>query len=260
MGHDVKYLPREVFDAEDNIFGESPRSKFSRAYTIEMYLANVEGFEGDGDFFSKFGIEIRDNSNFIVARRSFEKYVPVAIASRPREGDLIYVPVLNKIFEIKFVEEELLFFSIGKRDPYVYELRCEAFRYSQENITTGDGEIDDLDKQIAYTVEIQMGAGSGSYIIGETVYQGANLASATATAVIKEWNPTAKTLYVINIKGSFSDTSNVIGASSGASYDPTVEIDLINDAVYNDQFDNREMQDGADDIIITTESNPLGNP
>lgn len=260
MGHNVQYMPREVFDATDSIFGESPRSKFARAYTVEVYIANVEGFEGDGDFFSKFGIEIRDTSNFVVARRAFEKNIPSSVALRPREGDLIYVPVMNKIFEIKFVEEELLFFSIGKRDPYMYELRCEAFRYSHENITTGNEEIDDLDKQIAYTVEIALGTGSGNYIINESVYQGANLASATASATVSDWNPSTKKLLVINIKGAFSDTSNVIGDSSGASYDPTVEIDLINDNAYNDQFDNRTMQNEADDLIITTESDPLGSP
>lgn len=260
MGHNVQYMPREVFDAEDSIFGESARSKFSRAYTIEMYIANVEGFEGDGDFFSKFGIEIRDNSNFVVARKAFERHIPASIAIRPREGDLIYVPAMNKIFEIKFVEEELLFFSLGKRNPYLYELRCEAFRYSQENIDTGKSEIDNLETQIAYTVEIALGTGSGNYIQGEAVYQGANLASATASAIAREWNPTTKKLQVINVKGAFSDTVNVVGASSGASYDPTVEIDLINDNAYNDQFDNRNMQDEAEEIIITTETDPLGSP
>ena len=80
MGHDVKYMPREAYDSADDILGESPNAKFSRAYTVEMYLANVEGYEGDGDFFSKFGLEIRDTSNFVVGRRAFEKYIPSTIA------------------------------------------------------------------------------------------------------------------------------------------------------------------------------------
>lgn len=120
MGHDVFYLPREAWSEDDNILGENVTNRFKRAYTIEAYLANVEGYEGDGDFFSKFGLEIRDTSNFILSRRSFEKYIPSSIAIRPREGDLIYVPVMQKIFEIKFVEEELMFFSLGKRNPYIY--------------------------------------------------------------------------------------------------------------------------------------------
>ena len=78
-GHDVFYLPRESWDADDTIFGENVNSKFERAYNIEMYLANVEGYEGDGDFFSKFGLEIRDTSNFIVTRRSFDRYVPPSV-------------------------------------------------------------------------------------------------------------------------------------------------------------------------------------
>ena len=98
MGHDVYYIPREGFNATDILFGENPQSKFERAYHMEMYLANVEGYEGDGDFFSKFGLEIRDTSNFVVSRLTFEKYVPSSLAIRPREGDLIFIPVMNKIF------------------------------------------------------------------------------------------------------------------------------------------------------------------
>ena len=112
MGHDCWYVPREGFNEVDSLFGENPQSKFERAFNVEMYLANVEGYEGDGDFFSKFGVEIRDTSNFIVSRKSFERYIPSNIAVRPREGDLIFVPTLQKLFEIKFIEEELMFFSL----------------------------------------------------------------------------------------------------------------------------------------------------
>lgn len=259
MGHDVRYMPREVYDAADDILGESVNSKFSRAYSMEMYLANVEGYEGDGDFFSKFGLEIRDTSNFVVSRRSFERYVPSTTAIRPREGDLIYVPLLNKIFEIKFVEEELMFFSLGKRKPYMYELRCESFRYSNEDFETGVAEVDDVEHAAAYTIELTFGNGSGNYQQDEIVYQGSNLASATVTAEVKHWIPSTKKLEVINIKGIFAPSANVIGATSNTRYNLTA-FDDLSDLVDYDDSDNRVIQNEANTFIDLSEINPFGMP
>ncbi len=259
MGHDVQYMPREAYDSTDEIIGESPEAKFTRAYTMEMYLANVEGYEGDGDFFSKFGLEIRDTSNFVVSRRTFDKYMPNTIASRPREGDLIFVPLLGKIFEIKFVEEELLFFSLGRRRPYIYELRCEVFRFSQEDINTGVEEIDDLDKLISYTIHLNMSTSSNNYHIGETVYQGANLASAAITAKVAGWDPMTKVLEVYNIKGAFTSNVVVFGESSGTGKN-LISFDELKDHVQYDEFDNRKIQTEADTFIDLSEINPFGMP
>lgn len=260
MGHNVKYLPREAYDSADDVMGESPQAKFGRAYTLEMYLANVEGYEGDGDFFSKFGIEIRDTSNFVLSRRTFEKYIPSTIATRPREGDLIFVPLLGKIFEIKFVEEELMFFALGKRSPYIYELRCEVFRYSQEDFETGDKEIDDIEHLIAYTVELSLGNGSGDFQSDELVYQGSNSTTgATATAEVKEWDPITKKLEIINIKGAFNNTIAVKGVSSNANYIVTSYDDLA-DLISNDDSDNRIIQTEANNFIDLSEINPFGTP
>lgn len=259
MGHDVKYMPREVYDATDDVLGESVNSKFTRAYGMEMYLANVEGYEGDGDFFSKFGLEIRDTSNFVVSRRSFEKYVPSTIARRPREGDLIFVPLLNKIFEIKFVEEELMFFSLGKRAPYMYELRCEVFRFSNEDFETGDSEVDDLEHSAAYTIELNLSTGSGNYHQDEIVYQGANLAYATAKAEVKHWIPETRKLEIINVKGEFNLSSNVIGNTSNTRYILASQDDLA-DLVDYDDSDNRIIQTEANTFIDLSEINPFGVP
>jgi len=258
-GADVKYMPRETYDSLDSLYGEDPESKFTRAYNVEMYLANVEGYEGDGDFFSKFGLEIRDTSNFVVSRRAFERYIPSTIARRPREGDLIFVPVLNKIFEIKFVEEELMFFSLGKRTPYMYELRCEVFRYSQEDFATGDEEIDILERSFAYTIELTLGNGANNYIAGETVYQGANLESSTVSAEVKDWNPMTKKLQVINIDGAFTNSTSIKGEQSNASYN-LVSSDGTTDFVDSDEFDNKILQTEADEFIDISESNPFGAP
>ena len=259
MGHDVWYVPREGFNDTDPIYGENPQSKFEKAYNVEMYLANVEGYEGDGDFFSKFGVEIRDTSNFIVSRRSFERYVPSSLCIRPREGDLIFVPVLQKLFEIKFVEEELMFFSLGKRTPYIYELRCELFRYSQESINTGVEEIDHVEHTLGYAIEIDVSTGTGNFQRDEVVYQGANLASATATADVKIWDPITKKLEIINIKGAFATNASIKAATSGAVY-TIAATDDMGDYLEYDTYDNRHIQDEANTFIDFTESNPFGTP
>ena len=144
MGHNVYFIPRESLDNVDMIFGETTKVRFNRAYLIEAYIANVEGFEGDGDFFSKFGLEIRDSSNFVISRRSFEKIVPSSLRIRPQEGDLIYLPFNRKIFEIRFVEHEAIFYQLGALQ--MYELRCELFEYSNEYFSTGVEDIDRLYK------------------------------------------------------------------------------------------------------------------
>lgn len=258
-GHDVKYLPREVYDSADDILGENPNAKFTRAYNMEMYLANVEGYEGDGDFFSKFGLEIRDTSNFVISRKTFDKYMPSTIAKRPREGDLIWVPVLNKIFEIKFVEEELLFFSLGRRQPYLYELRCEVFRFSNENFNTGDEEIDDIEHLVAATTRVYLGTGTGDYHIDEIVYQGANLASATVTGEVKHWDRDEKYVELINNKGALTTGQILIGVTSNARYNITSTSDT-GDWVDNDDFDNKIIQTEADNFVDLTEINPFGVP
>ena len=118
MGHNVYYIPRESFDEGDMVYGEYAKSNFNNAFLIEAYLANVQQHGGQQDFFSKFGLEIRDQDSFILSRRSFLNIVPSTIRTRPQEGDLVYVPVLHKMYEIKFIEQELMFHSLGKRLPF----------------------------------------------------------------------------------------------------------------------------------------------
>jgi hypothetical protein len=262
MGHDVYYLPREAWSSDDNILGENVASKFSRAYVIEAYLANVEGYEGDGDFFSKFGLEIRDTSNFVVSRRSFERYIPAELAIRPREGDLIFVPVMQKIFEIKFVEEELMFFSIGKRTPYIYELRCELFRYSNENIDTGIDEVDHVEHSLSYTIKLDVNQGNGNnFYANEIVYQGAssNTSNSVAVGEVKEWQPLTNSILLMNIKGDFSANTLLVGTVSNARYNIS-SVDSVGDHVEYDIYDNKQLQDEANTFIDISEVNPFGNP
>lgn len=108
-----------------------------------MYIKNVESFAGEGDFLSKFNLQIRDNITFCVARRVFNDEIGnIEALERPREGDLIYFPLNNKIFEIKFVEHEAIFYQLGALQ--MFELQCELFEYSNERFNTGISDIDDL--------------------------------------------------------------------------------------------------------------------
>jgi len=144
-GHDVWYIPRTLV-AEDNILNEDDLSTFDEAYFIEMYIKNVDGFEGEGDFLSKFGLQIRDSITFTVAMRTFEfdvSRVATETRQRPFEGDLIYFPLHKKLWKVMHVDHEShAFYQIGALQAY--DLRCELFEYSNERFNTGVEEIDTL--------------------------------------------------------------------------------------------------------------------
>lgn len=262
MGHNVYYIPREALDSMDMIFGETTKVKFDRAYLIEAYLANVEGFEGDNDFFSKFGLEIRDTSNFVLSRRSFRKIVPSTLRERPQEGDLVYVPVFHRMFEIKFIEEELMFFSLGKRNPYVYEMRCELFRYSQEEIDTGVVEIDQVAEDNAYTIRLDLQtSGNGNFLDGEVIYQSTDgtWANNTAHGTIKEWYKANGMMLVYSIEGQFSANANTYGNTSHAVYRSTA-LDDRTDYVEQDLYDNETFDNSVELVLDLSEINPFGTP
>lgn len=150
-GHDVYYIPKTIVDF-DPIYGEDPISVYSNPYFVDMYIKNVEGFAGDGDFLSKFNIQIRDQITFTVARRQFQNEVGAyAEISRPREGDLIYFPLNGKLFQIKFVEHEAIFYQLGSLQTY--DIRCELFEYSGERLETGIDIIDNLEKTYSTSMD-----------------------------------------------------------------------------------------------------------
>ena len=142
-GHDVVFIPRKPIDI-DVIYGEDPLREYVSAIPIEMFIKNIEGFAGEGDFLSKFNIQIRDQITFSVARRIFSDEVGIYDDKvRPNEGDLIYFPLNRKIFEIKFVEHEAIFYQLGALQ--MYDLKCELFEYNNEYFATG---IEDIDKMM----------------------------------------------------------------------------------------------------------------
>jgi hypothetical protein len=239
--------------------GEIVRSKFERAYQMEMYLKTVTRFEGDGDFFSKFGYEIRDETRIVVPRRAFERYIPSSVAKRPREGDILYVPVMKRFFEIKKVQEEETFYSLGKRSPHWYELNCEMLRYNQEEINTGNDEVDDYEATIAQTIQLQLsGFGANNFNIGEMAYQGSSLVSSTARGRITDWIRANGTIKLINVIGEFG-AGNVTGATTNTRGSLT-NVDVLGDYEENNSYDNKEFEIESNTIVIVTESNPIGNP
>lgn len=265
MGHNVYYIPRESFDEGDMVLGEYKNSAFNKAYLIEAYLLNVGGHEGQQDFFTKFGLEIRDNDNFILSRRSFRNTLPLELRQRPQEGDLVYVPVLHKMFEIKFVEHEVMFHSIGRRLPFVYDLKCEAFRGSQEQIATGVEEVDQVAIDNTFTIELQLepavGHPDAEYYLGETVFQSpnTNFNGATCTAVIKKWFSGNNKLLVYNVVGNFQSDHTVIGQASNTIYNLAVS-DTLTDHNDYDLFDNKDVNTDAEGILDFSEHNPFGTP
>lgn len=141
-GVDTYYVSR-LTTSFDHILNEDSLSVYDAAYQVDLYVKSVDGFQGDGDFLSKFGLQIRDTATFTIAYRTFEKFVTRVDVNitRPREGDLIYMPMNNKFFRITFVEHESVFYQSGTLQ--VYDLKCELFEYSNERFETGIEEIDE---------------------------------------------------------------------------------------------------------------------
>ena len=150
FGQDIYYLPRDLV-RKDPILGEDSSSKFDDAYMIEAYIEGTDGFEGQGDLYSKFGLEIRDEVNFVISRKIWDRYVglqdEVNEDPRPREGDLIFLPLSNKFFEVMFVEHEQPFYQ--QSNLPTYKLSCTRFEYSSERIDTGISSIDSIEDSLS---------------------------------------------------------------------------------------------------------------
>jgi hypothetical protein len=151
-GLDMIYLTRSL-QAVDNILNEDDLSIFNQSFEMEMYVKSVDGFQGEGDFLSRFGLQIRDQATFTVAFRTFERYAtrldPTIV--RPKEGDLVYLPLNNKFFKITHVEHESVFYQSGALQ--VYDLKTELFEYSNERFETGREDIDTYFDDIKTTSE-----------------------------------------------------------------------------------------------------------
>ena len=246
FGHDVSYLPRTKNNV-DNLLGEDPTSSFTAAYPLEMYIKNTDGFAGEGAFVGRFGLEIRQQITFTVARRTWDG---VGISTRPLEGDLIWFPMTNKLFEIQFVDHESVFYQLGKLP--VYDLSCELFEYSDEDIDTGIEDIDKVEVENAYAVEYAFSSNSDVFTTDETV-TGTN-SGATATVLQITTSDSGNIIRLTNIVGTFSATEQITGATSGTTANlGATATEFANDPKAN----NATIQTVADGIIDFSEGNPF---
>jgi hypothetical protein len=263
-GHDVYYIPRDTVNL-DAFLGEDPAAAFTDAYPIEMYIKTIESFQGQSEFISKFGLHIEDQATFVVSQRRFDESVIQKNADlatshgadsiiRPRENDLIFIemtPTNRYLFEIRFVENKEQLFQLGKL--YTYELRCEMMNFSNEKIKTDIPEIDGVASAKAYAVPMTMSADGNNgidYVVGETVYQGTNLTSASATGIVWQWITDTRILYVEYPVGAFAASTSVYGANSGAIWTTTAQaIDPapeVNDPI----SDNQELHQDPENVIV----------
>lgn len=263
-GTEAYYIIRDDINT-DPIYGEDPLKSFTKAFPIEIYNSDAAEFEGQKEIFSKFGIQIKNEYTILISRRRFLQLVPIDFNyQRPKEGDLIWIPHLRgkgMLYEITFCNPEKEFFALGKTTPYYYELKLEAFKYSEELINTGVPSIDAIRQEHAYTIMLQLAnqnESSGNYIINEIVYQGNSLSTATSTGYVNGWNAPLLQLNISNIMGELVAGQKIYGATSDAQY-----ILSSYDATLNSLA--REITDNAATLneALLSEifvDNPLGQP
>jgi len=266
-GMDVFYLPRTSRDSVDMLYGEDTLKTYTTAYPLEMYLENVTGMDGEGDFISKFGLEIRDELTLLVSRRRFKYTTGASNLIRPREGDLIYVPLVQNFFEITFVEHEndqAMFYTLGRGrggNVYVYALKMKQFVFSEEVISTGVDEIDEQIRDSYKRTQLSLLAGgSGTFVADEIVYQGTSLANATFQSIVYSWTASTRKLDVIRTIGTYANNANTIGVTSGAIWvsSGTANTSYADNNAFEDIIDNFRIETESDSIIDFTETNPFG--
>ena len=159
-GQDLYYMPRDLVNV-DAVFREDPVSSFNSNYLLEMYVDNVDGFDGEGDLFTKFGVEIRDQVTLTVSKRRWEqtvmKYDNEITGTRPFEGDLIFTPFSKKLFQIMHVEHEQPFYQLNNLP--VFKLQCELFEYNDEDIDVSNDDISQLERDASFRYELTLTQG-----------------------------------------------------------------------------------------------------
>jgi len=260
-GQSVYYLPRTIVN-EDTIFGDDIPSSFGSAYKISMYIENIEGFDGEGDLFTRFGVEIRDEATFIVARRRWDKQVkrmdPDIGIERPKEGDLIYLPLTYKLFQIMHVEHEQPFYQLSNLPTY--KMRCQLFEYNDEDLDTGIEDIDEIERDYGYTYLVGLNQNSPYIKIGDTATQ--TLSDGTVlTAEVSKWSDSDNILHLIHMGASDGDYHEFIDSRVVSINDSDFTVFSIaeeNKISANEQ--NDQFSDLSDGFLDFTEANPFGDP
>lgn len=264
-GQDVYYLPRDLV-GEDKIFGQDVPSRFNSSHKIEMYIENVEGFDGEGDLFTRFGVEIRDEATFVVSRRRWEqqvkRYDNEMTGVRPLEGDLIYLPMTNKIFQILHVEHEQPFYQLSNLP--VFKLRAQLFEYNDEDLDTGIDTIDAIERAYAYTYILTLDSDSPVISIGNIATQMLS-SGVTIAGEVSKWSDSDNKLHLIHVGASDGAYHTFTAGSITLSGDYRVDSDLTINAVTEDNKisnteQNTDFSTIAGDFLDFSESNPFGDP
>ena len=224
-GQDVYYLPRTLVN-RDLILGEDMLSKFSSALLLEAYMETTEGFAGEQEIINKFGLEIREDTTFMISKRRFNQAVDekatLVKEGRPNEGDIIYYPLMNKFFEISFVEDQEPFFQLGNLP--VYKLRARTWEYSSERLDTGVTDIDSAEDQ--YSIDMLSHQFSLEDGTGALQLENDSVSGDKNYFINEEYNIQTQSTYADNL-------------------------DLDSQAGFN-------TADTSDDILDFTERNPFG--
>jgi len=279
-GQDVYYIPRTIVN-RDSVLNDDPASTFDDAYLMEMYIDNPEGFDGAGDLYSKFGLDIKDEATFIVSRRRWDDRVGVFHSAvenpRPTEGDLIFLPMTNSFFEISFVEDEQPFYQL--QNVPVYTMKCSLFEYNDEDFETGIVGIDDAVSQVGYQLPLDITISGGTHFeVGEIVRQTVDSSVTPNIIVFGEVQQRTKSsdilskIWVSNIgttgstdAKSFTQGGTITGDTSAYTGTIAKVYSDVTDTTGNswstdEQAQNVEFEIDADGFIDFSEANPFGDP
>jgi len=238
-GFDCYYLPRTLVN-RDLILGEDTLSKFDDSYLLEMYMETTEGFAGSQELISKFGLEIREDTTFVISKRRFNEQVDsfhtLIADGRPNEGDIIYMPLMNSFFEIQFVEDQEPFFQLGQLP--VYKLRVTRWEYSSERLDTGIADIDNAETtysldQTLYQSTLE--SGTFGAVLGSPVVTGDQVTSipvisggegyvTAPTVTISAPSATINATASANLTGNTITSFTINNVGRGYSSDPTITV------------------------------------
>jgi len=252
FGSDIYYMPRTIL--RDYTLDDIVYSKFQTQFQIEMLLENVTGFGDTSEFISKFGLRITDEVKFRVSTRRWDETAGsynLTVNGRPNEGDLLYFPLTQDLYEIKFVERESPFYQFGKIQ--FYTMTAEIYELGSDDISTGVAEIDEIETLFSSAIALTLSVGgTGDFTVGETV-----TGSTTGiTAEVKSWDSGTRILQVINRTGTFATGEALTGDSSSAVWVVGTFTTLNNT---NSEYDqNLEIELEADNLIDWGEKNPFG--
>ena len=256
FGSDIYYLPKTIL--ADSTLDEVRYTKYQDQFQIEMMLINVMGFGDNAEFVSKFGLQITDEIIFRVSTKRWEEEVAehsmsakLTVPERPNEGDLLYYPLTQNLYEIKYVGKEEPFFQFGKIQ--FYAITAELYQVGSDDLATGVAEIDAIEVLFDTAISLTMGVGgTGDFTVGETVTGG----TTSTTAEVKSWDSTTRILIVQNRTGTFAANESLTGNDSNAVWVVSTFDTLQNT---NSEYDaNRQIEDAADNIVDWSEGNPFG--